>query len=87
MAADDSHPWDLRHQDPDKDDDWLALYLAELGDWRRQRHLNRLAERKADREAARRKAKGLSASPTDYPWLKPDWVDPPVMPLWLRNRR
>jgi len=44
--------------------------------WRRQKHLARLEERKADRVAAKRLAKGISAIPTEYPWLTdPDWVD------------
>jgi hypothetical protein len=86
MSADDS-PWIITTQpqqwDPEKAKRIFEAAKAE----RRRKHLERLAERKRDREAAKRKARGLSEDPTDYPWLKPDWVDPPVLPLRLRNRR
>ena len=61
--------------------------FEEAKEARRQKHLAKLAERKSDREAGKRLAKGMSADPTGYPSLKPDWVEPPVMPLKLRNRR
>lgn len=39
----------------------------------RAKHLERIAERKRQREESKRVAKGLGAKPTDYPWLKPGW--------------
>ena len=51
MPKDDEQPWLLFQQDLNADREWLAIYLAELADWRRRQHANKLAERKADREA------------------------------------
>jgi hypothetical protein len=87
MVDDDSGGWRLGHQP----DDWYSPRSMRIRDEARQRqqeaHEERVAQRKRDREEARRKAKGLPSSPTDYAWLEPDWVEPPVMPLRLRNRR
>ena len=86
MPADDSHPWSVHTQPPGWDPERANQLFEEAKAERRGKHQERLAERKRDRQAARRLAKGFTASPTVYPWLKPDWVDPPVLPLRLRNR-
>lgn len=86
MPADDS-PWLVHTQPPAWDPNRAHRLFEEAKAAGRQRHLDRLAERKRDREAAKRKAAGLAEDPLDYPWLKPDWIDPPVMALRLRNRR
>ena len=84
---DDDSPWLITTQSPDWDPERARRLSEEAKAAARKRHLDRLAERKRDREAAKRMAAGLSEDPLDYPWLKPDWVDPPVEPLRLRNRR
>lgn len=81
MASDDSQPWRLAHQNPDGDDDLVAIYIAEFRDRQQHDHLARIAERKLMRAEQRRLAKGLTADPVDYPWLKPDWVEPKVRPF------
>ena len=86
MSADDSQPWLVHTQPPDWDPERAERIYQEVKAERRRKHQEKLAERKRDRQAARRLAKGHTADPTDYPWLKPDWVDPPVMALRLRNR-
>jgi hypothetical protein len=73
---DDSTRWELRQQPPGWDPEEASRIHEAAKEARRQRHLAMLAERKADREAAKRLAKGLSAKPTDYPWLSdPGWID------------
>lgn len=86
MPADDSNPWILGHQPPGWDPEDAARVFEEAKATRRQKHLEGIAERKADREAARRLAKGLSADPTDYPWLTDDgWIDRQKVRPWRRK--
>lgn len=77
MAVDDLQLWHPHIRPPGWDPERASQLFEEAKVERSRKHQERLAERRSDREAARRLAKGCTVSPTDYPWMEPDWVDPP----------